>query len=107
VIALDPDPGQGHFFRSDHFPAAKAGVPAVSVGLPVQFVGPRRDAARARRDAFNGTDYHQTSDEIRDDWNYDGAVDDLRLLATIIWRLASDVEPPAYHAADPFALPRR
>lgn len=90
VIALDPEPGQGNFFRSDHFALAKLGVPAVSVGLPTQFPGPEGEAARRRRDAFGERDYHQTSDEMRDDWSYDGAVDDLRLLAELVWTLADN-----------------
>lgn len=103
LVVPDPDPGQGNFFRSDHFPLAKAGIPAVSTGLPVQFVGPDREAARRRRDAFNERDYHQASDQMRDDWNYEAAVEDLRLLGEIVWRLANDETTPAYHAADPFA----
>lgn len=90
MIALDPEPGQGNFFRSDHFALAKLGVPAVSVGLPTQFPGPEGEAARRRRDAFGERDYHQTSDEMRDDWSYDGAVDDLRLLAELVWTLADN-----------------
>ena len=32
VYAPDPKPEAGHFFRSDHFPFAKRGVPAISYG---------------------------------------------------------------------------
>ncbi len=94
VIARDPDPGQGNFFRSDHFPLAKAGVPAVSIGLPTEFIGPDRESVRRRRDRFSERDYHQTSDEVRDDWNYEGAVDDLRLLGELVWTLADDAAKP-------------
>ncbi|MEQ1759787.1 MAG: M20/M25/M40 family metallo-hydrolase [Vicinamibacterales bacterium] len=107
AIVPDLEPGQGNFFRSDHFPLAKAGIPAVSVGLPTQFVGPDGESARARRDAFSERDYHQTSDEMRDDWNYDSAVDDLRLLGELVWTLAHDPVMPAYRADDPFARPRK
>ncbi len=106
-IALDPDPGQGNFFRSDHFPLAKAGIPAVSLGLPTQFIGPDRAAALARRNAFNERDYHQASDEMRPDWNYEGAIDDLRLLGGLVWTIANDPAMPSYHADDPFARSRR
>ena len=103
VIAVDPEPEQGNFFRSDHFPFARAGVPAVSLSFPTQFVGPGAAAAQALRDRFNTSDYHQPSDEVRPEWNYSGAVADLRLLAQLTWALAMAPEPARYYAADPFA----
>ncbi len=102
AIALDPNPAEGAFFRSDHFPFAKIGIPAVSVGLPTSFTGPSRLAAAARRDEFTNRDYHQPSDEVKADWDYEAAVDDVRLLADLLWTLADGVEVPAYHASDPF-----
>ena len=103
VIALDPEPEQGNFFRSDHFPFARAGVPAVSLSFPTQFVGPGAAAAQKLRDRFNARDYHQPSDEVRPDWNYSGVVADLRLLTQLTWALAVAPEPARYYAADPFA----
>jgi Zn-dependent M28 family amino/carboxypeptidase len=106
VIARDPDGGAGNFFRSDHFPLARAGVPAVSLGLPTKFVGDGAAGARKRRDVFTEHRYHQPNDEVRDDWSYDGAVDDLRLLGELVWTLADSASVPAYHADDPFARMR-
>ena len=31
VVGPDPEPGRGYFFRSDHFPLARVGVPGTSV----------------------------------------------------------------------------
>jgi Zn-dependent M28 family amino/carboxypeptidase len=106
MIALDPDPGQGNFFRSDHFPLVKAGIPAVSLGLPTMFTGADREEALRRRNRFTEHDYHQVSDEVRDDWNPEGAVDDLRLLGRLVWTLANEGVPPRYQAGDPFARQR-
>jgi hypothetical protein len=66
-------------------------------------VGPGAAAAQALRDRFNTSDYHQPSDEVRPEWNYSGAVADLRLLAQLTWALAMAPEPARYYAADPFA----
>jgi Zn-dependent M28 family amino/carboxypeptidase len=107
VVTPEVDAAQGNFFRSDHFPLAKAGIPAVSLGFPVQFIGAGREAAQKRRDRFNSRDYHQTSDEIQDDWNFEGAVADLRLLADLVLALANAPVMPAYHADEPFARVRR
>jgi Zn-dependent M28 family amino/carboxypeptidase len=106
VLGLDPEPERGYFFRSDHFSFAKVGIPAVSVGESADFIG--RDPGFARRvhDAFNEKRYHQPSDEIQPDWNYEGAVQDLRLLVELGWRLANDPAMARYNPNEQFARPR-
>jgi Zn-dependent M28 family amino/carboxypeptidase len=106
VVGPDPEPGRGHFFRSDHFPLAKIGIPAVSLGDSKEFIG--KDPAFAKRlvDQYVEKDYHQPSDEFHADWDYAGALDDLRLLAELGWRIANDRRMPAYNAGDQFARPR-
>jgi Zn-dependent M28 family amino/carboxypeptidase len=106
IVGPDPEPGRGHFFRSDHFPLAKAGIPAVSLGESTQFIG--KDAAFAKRQMqeYTDNDYHQPSDEFHADWDYSGAVDDMRFLAELGWRIANDRAMPAYHAGEQFARPR-
>jgi Zn-dependent M28 family amino/carboxypeptidase len=47
VVGPDPAPGNGYFFRSDHFPLAKAGIPALSLSEPVEYVS--ADPAASRR----------------------------------------------------------
>jgi Zn-dependent M28 family amino/carboxypeptidase len=106
VVGPDPEPERGYFFRSDHFSFAKVGIPAVSVSEPVEFIG--KDAAYAKRvhDDFNEKRYHQPSDEFQDDWDYSGAIQDLRLLCELGWRLANDPVMPAYNAHEQFARAR-
>ena len=36
VVGPDPEPGRGYFFRSDHFPLAKVGIPALSLSEPTR-----------------------------------------------------------------------
>lgn len=106
IIGPDPEPGRGYFFRSDHFPLAKAGIPAVSIGDSTQFVGKDPGFAKKMRDEFNAKDYHQPSDEFKTGWDYSGAVQDLRLLAELGWRVANDPAMPSYNSGDQFARPR-
>jgi Zn-dependent M28 family amino/carboxypeptidase len=108
TIAPDPTPERGAFFRSDHFPLAKAGVPALSVSLgdPASFHGPGAEEARRLAKAYNDVQYHQPGDEPQARWNLAGAVDDLRLLAELAWVVATSAEMPAYHAGEQFARPR-
>jgi Zn-dependent M28 family amino/carboxypeptidase len=103
----DTHPERGYFFRSDHFPLAKAGVPALSLGEGKQFTGPDAAALLAKQEAFNDKDYHQPSDEYNPSWDFSGAADDMRLLAQLAWRIAAAPDMPRYHDGDQFAEPRR
>jgi Zn-dependent M28 family amino/carboxypeptidase len=108
TLGQDAHPDRGYFFRSDHFPLAKVGVPAVSITLgdPSGFTGPNADRARKLSEAYNETCYHQPCDEFSKDWDLTGAVEDLRLLADVGWRVANDPKMPAYKATEQFARPR-
>lgn len=105
VVGPDPEPGRGYFFRSDHFPLAKIGIPALSLSDPVDFIG---DAAAAKRmhEEYDAKRYHQPSDEMLPTWNYTGAVNDMRFLAELGWRIANLREMPVYHETEQFARPR-
>jgi Zn-dependent M28 family amino/carboxypeptidase len=104
--SADAHPERGYFFRSDHFPFARAGVPALSLSHADAFTWPRAATARRLADAYNTTQYHQPSDEVSDEWDWTGAVDDTRLMADLGWRIAADPRMPAYDRGDQFAQPR-
>jgi Zn-dependent M28 family amino/carboxypeptidase len=107
TVGRDREPGRGFFFRSDHFPLVKLGIPALSLSEPVDFTGPDAETTRKRRDAYNDTDYHQPGDEMKPYWRYEGAVADLRYLTVLGWRVANQPTMPAYNPGDQFARPRQ
>lgn len=107
TIGEDQHPERGYFFRSDHFPLAKAGVPALSISEPREFTGPNADELRKKQAAYNDTDYHQPSDEFDPAWDFSGAVEDLRFLAQLAWRVAAAEQMPRYHDGDQFANVRK
>jgi Zn-dependent M28 family amino/carboxypeptidase len=107
VVGADQHPERGYFFRSDHFPLAKKGVPALSISEPREFTGPDADALKKKQEAYNTTDYHQPSDEYDPSWNFAGAVEDLKLLAQLAWRVAADPQMPRYNDGDQFANARK
>jgi Zn-dependent M28 family amino/carboxypeptidase len=109
TLGADPNPERGSFFRSDHFPLAKAGVPALSftLGDPASFYGPGADQARRLAKEYNDTLYHQPGDEPNAAWNLAGAVDDLRLLAELAWIVATSPDMPTYNPGEQFARPRQ
>lgn len=105
-VGLDGEPERGYFFRSDHFPLAKAGVPAVSVADATEYLGQAPGFAKQVHDRYVEDDYHQPSDEFDETWVFDGAVDDLRFLAELGWSIAEAASMPAYHDGDQFRRPR-
>lgn len=107
TLGADQHPERGYFFRSDHFPFAKAGVPALSISEPREFVGPNAGELKKKQEAYNETDYHQPSDEFNPSWDFSGAVDDMRLLTQLAWRLAAQQEMPRYNDGDQFANVRK
>jgi len=107
VVGEDTHPERGYFFRSDHFPLAKAGVPALSLSEPKQFEGPNAAALLAQQEAYNGKDYHQPSDEYNPAWDFSGAAEDMQLLTALAWQVAAAPTMPAYHDGDQFAQARK
>lgn len=103
TIGEDQHPERGYFFRSDHFPLAKAGVPALSISEPREFTGSDAAELAKKQAAYNATDYHQPSDEYDESWNFAGAVDDLKFLTQLAWRIAAQDEMPRYNEGDQFA----
>jgi Zn-dependent M28 family amino/carboxypeptidase len=107
VVGPDPAPGNGYFFRSDHFPLAKAGIPALSLSDPVEFTTADPAASKAIKEEYEKKRYHQVEDEIQPNWDYAGAVNDMRFLAELGWRLATAPEMPRYNETEQFARPRQ
>ena len=107
TLGQDTHPERGYFFRSDHFPFAKAGVPALSLSEPKEFTGANGAELLKKQEAYNGKDYHQPSDEYDPSWDFSGGVNDMRLLAQLGWRIAQQAEMPNYNAGDQFAQVRK
>lgn len=107
TLTGDEHPERGYFFRSDHFPFAKAGVPAISISEPKKFVGPNAADLLKKQEAFNDTKYHQPSDEFDPTWDFAGGVDDMRVLAQLGWRIAEQPAMPTYNQGDQFAEVRK
>ncbi len=79
VIALDPDPEKGYYYRSDHFSFAREGVPMMyaSGGEDLVVGGPA--AGKKAADDYVVNRYHKPQDEYDPKWNWDGAVQDLTM----------------------------
>jgi Zn-dependent M28 family amino/carboxypeptidase len=107
VLIGDTHPERGYFFRSDHFPFAKVGVPAISLSEPKQFTGNNAEELLKKQEAYNGTDYHQPTDQYSSSWDLSGGVNDMKVLAQLGWRIAQQTGMPAYNAGDQFGEIRK
>jgi Zn-dependent M28 family amino/carboxypeptidase len=75
-LKLVPDnkPEQGLFFRSDHFPFAKVGIPSLNMEAGEDFIGKPESWGRQQFEAYNSANYHQPSDEFNETWDFSGLV---------------------------------
>jgi Zn-dependent M28 family amino/carboxypeptidase len=102
-VGTDPRPEQGSFYRSDHFPFAKAGVPAISLEAGKDFVGHAPDWGEKQFEAYNTANYHQPSDEYSDTWNFQGMMQQTEIAISISLRIANADELPHFNPGDEFA----
>jgi Zn-dependent M28 family amino/carboxypeptidase len=69
-ISEDGQPEAGHYFRSDHFSFAHAGIPAFSIEHATEFAGKGEGFGAKMYEAYNAHDYHAPSDDFREDWDF-------------------------------------
>jgi Zn-dependent M28 family amino/carboxypeptidase len=86
----DPTPEKGSYFRSDHFSFARQGIPAVYPSGGTDSVEHGKEWTLAQREKYTAENYHKPSDEFDPNWDLSGAVDDLRLLFKVGYRLATE-----------------
>ena len=103
VIARDPHPEAGYFFRSDHFPMAKRGVPMLYVDTGQDLLTGGTAAGEAFDAAYRRDRYHQPADEYdAASWRFDGIAQDVAALYTMGRELAGSRAWPNYRATSEF-----
>jgi Zn-dependent M28 family amino/carboxypeptidase len=106
-VAPDPRPEQGSFYRSDHFPFAKVGVPSISLKEGKDFVGRPAGWGEEQFKAYNTANYHQPSDEYSASWNFEGMIQSAEIALAIGRRVADAPELPRFNPDDEFAKAQR
>ena len=106
TVGPDADPEKGYYFRSDHFEFAKQGVPALDPKGGRQYVGKSADFGQRKQDEYTAKDYHKVSDEVKPDWDLAGAVEDIKLLAELGYRLAQGDRYPEWKPDSEFRARR-
>jgi Zn-dependent M28 family amino/carboxypeptidase len=102
VVMPDAFPEQGSFYRSDHFSFAKVGIPSLSLRAGSEYIGKPAAYGKEVADEFNRKHYHQPSDELRGDWNYEGALQQGEFALRLVTRLADASTVPVWNRGDEF-----
>jgi Zn-dependent M28 family amino/carboxypeptidase len=105
-VSPDPRPEQGSFYRSDHFPFAKVGVPSISLKEGSDYIGHAKDWGEQKFREYNQAHYHQPSDEYRNDWNFQGMIQEADFAMEIGRRVANLPALPQFNPNDEFARRR-
>jgi len=102
-VSADARPEQGSFFRSDHFPFAKVGVPSISLKEGDDYVGHTKEWSEEQFKAYNTAHYHQPSDEFRETWNFKGMIQEAEIAMAIGRRISDAAQMPKFNEGDEFA----
>jgi hypothetical protein len=105
VIAGDDAPQQGRFFRSDHFPFVKRGIPAISLLPGQQYVDRAPGWGAEQRAEIARTRYHQPGDEFDPAWDLSGMVQQVRFVFAVGLRLAREDAIPQWNPGREWARP--
>jgi Zn-dependent M28 family amino/carboxypeptidase len=103
----DTRPEQGFFFRSDHFPFARVGVPSISLRHGDNFVTPLKGEPEAFFKDYTAKYYHQASDEYKEWWDISAMIQEAELALAIGVKLANFPAMPRYKDTDEFSAADR
>jgi len=99
VLMPDPMPEEKVFYRSDHYAFVKRGVPALFL-----MGAPDFDKATlvARIKEYEKSHYHQPTDIVRPEWNWDGPRGLAQVGAVLGWRIGNADAMPSWLTTSPF-----
>jgi Zn-dependent M28 family amino/carboxypeptidase len=100
-VVPDPKPGQGAYFRSDHFPFAQAGIPSVSIKQGDLFEGKDEAWGKSAWEDYNRNRYHRPGDEFDPRWDFSGLAHLAKIAGAMGWVIADQPSLPTWQTGDP------
>jgi Zn-dependent M28 family amino/carboxypeptidase len=95
---------RGSFFRSDHFPFAMVGVPALSLEGGQDFIDRPAGWGEQQQEEYNEKRYHQPQDEVLPWFVMDGAMQQVRVIIRTAVAVANAPAQPVWDAGSEFRL---
>jgi Zn-dependent M28 family amino/carboxypeptidase len=105
-IKPDPEPNQGHYYRSDHFSLARVGIPSFSIDAGREYIGKPADFGKTAFEEYNDKHYHQPSDEYREDWDFASMEQMAEFGLTLGVDIANTPKLPTWKSGDEFLAAR-
>ncbi|MFW2343439.1 M28 family metallopeptidase [Brevundimonas sp.] len=102
VIVPDTNNAAGTYFRSDHFPLAKRGVPMAYPKGSGDFRDEPVAERQALRDEYGARRYHQAADEWMPEMDFRGAAEDLEVVYAVGLALANSRDWPGWKDGSEF-----
>lgn len=102
VIVPDTNNAAGTYFRSDHFPLAKRGVPMAYPKGSGEFRDEPIAERQALRDEYGARRYHQAADEWLPGMDFRGAAEDLEVVYAVGLALANSRDWPGWKDGSEF-----
>ncbi len=103
VMTPDANPEAGYFFRSDHFPMAKRGVPMLYMDSGIDLLNGGTAAGTAADVAYRKDQYHQPADNYdAAKWDLSGVAEDVTVLYSLGMQLANSRDWPNYLQSSEF-----
>lgn len=107
VIAPDPRPEAGLYYRSDHYSFARVGIPAFSIEEGRDLLGKPAGTGQTLYTDYNDHRYHQPSDKYSDDWDFSGMEVYCRFGMLIATDVANAPSLSTWRAGDEFLSMRQ
>jgi len=106
-LVPDQFPDRGYYYRSDQFSFAKIGVPALYFDTGTDYIGKPPGWGAEQKEAWEEHTYHQPSDEITDDWLFDGMIEDATVGFLAGYVVAQQDALPTWVPGDEFEAARK
>jgi len=104
-VVGDQDPGQGFYYRSDHFSFARVGIPALYPNPGVEYIEDEnfhQDVVVPHLQKI----YHTVHDRVDNVITFKGAEEDMRLLFNVGYRIINDDQMQSWTPGDEFEAAR-
>jgi len=102
-IAPEDHPEAGHYFRSDHFNFARAGVPSLTADGGVDDVNKGKEFGKQKHDEYTARRYHQPADQYdAATWDLTGGLQDIELVFLVGKKLAFGNAWPQWKSGSEF-----
>lgn len=102
-IMPDPHPETGMYFRSDHFPFARIGVPSLFARGNCDSREYGKEWAAEQEKLYLTERYHKPADNYYPEMNFEGIEEDAKAIFEVAWKIVTSDMRPGWKPGSEFA----